>query len=93
MQSDRQVMTNQRNYIEEITAKVEAGKREGLSIEEMQKRLTVQSLRSLQSNGYSEFLARIQSEGHARYSAADDSPLQQDINGNIRDIYKNLDRA
>jgi glyoxylase-like metal-dependent hydrolase (beta-lactamase superfamily II) len=93
MQPDRVVMTNQRNYIEELTGKVEEGKRDGLTVAEMQKRFTVRSLRSLQSNGYAEFLARVQSEGHPRFSAADDSPLQQDIDGNIRDIYKNLDRA
>jgi cyclase len=93
MQSDRVVMTNQRNYIEELTGKVEEGKRDGLTVEEMQKRFTVHSLRSLQSNGYAAFLTRIQSEGHPRFSEADDSPLQQDINGNIRDIFKNLDRA
>jgi glyoxylase-like metal-dependent hydrolase (beta-lactamase superfamily II) len=93
MQSDRVVMTSQRNYIEELTGKVDEGKRDGLTVEEMQKRFTVQSLRSLQSNGYAEFLARIQSEGHPRFSSADDSPLQQDINGNIRDIFKNLDRG
>ncbi len=93
MQSGRVVMTNQRNYIEELTGKVERGKRDGLSVEEMQKRFTVASLRSLQSNGYAEFLTRIQSQGHPRFSSADDTPLQQDINGNIRDIYKNLDRV
>jgi cyclase len=92
MQADRVVMTNQRNYIEELTGKVEEGKRDGLTVEEMQKRFTVHSLRSLQSNGYAEFLARIQSEGHPRFSEADDTPLQQDINGNIQDIFRNLDR-
>lgn len=93
MQSDRVVMTNQRNYIDELTGKVEEAKRDGLSIEEMQKRFTVAKLRSLQSNGYAEFLTRIQAEGHPRFSAADDTPLQDDINGNIRDILKNLNRA
>jgi len=93
MQSDRVVMTNQRNYIEELTGKVEEGKRDGLAVEEMQKRFTVGSLRSMQSNGYASFLTRIQSEGHPHFSEADDTPLQQDINGNIRDIYKNLDHA
>jgi hypothetical protein len=86
-------MNNQRNYIEELTGKVEEGKRDGLTVEEMQKRFTVHSLRSLQSNGYAEFLTRIQSAGHPRFSEADDSPLQQDVNGNIRDIFKNLGRA
>jgi glyoxylase-like metal-dependent hydrolase (beta-lactamase superfamily II) len=93
MQPDRGVMTSQRNYIEELTGKVEEEKRSGLTVEEMQKRFTVRSLRSLQSNGYAEFLTRIQAEGHPRFSAADDTPLQEGVNGNIRDIYKNLDRA
>ena len=93
MQSDRVVMTNQRNYIEELTGKVEEAKRDGLPVEQMQKRFTVKTLRSMQSNGYAEFLTRIQSEGHPRFSEADDSPLQDDINGNIRDILKNLNRA
>ena len=93
MQSDRGVMTNQRNYIEELTGKVEEGKRGGLTVDQLQKRITAQSLRSLQSNGYAEFLTRIQAQGRPRFSAADDSPLQQDVNGNIRDIFKNLDRS
>ena len=93
MQPDRTIMTNQRNYIEELTGKVEEGKRDGLSGEELQKRITVRSLRSLQSNGYAEFLTRIQAQGHPRFSSADDTPLQEDVNGNIRDVYRNLDRA
>ena len=72
---------------------MENGKRDGLTVEEMQTRFTVASLRSLQSNGYEAFLKRIQGEGHPRFSNADDSPLQNDVNGNIRDIFKNLDRA
>jgi len=93
MQSDRVVMTNQRNYIEELTGKVEEGKRYGLTVDEMQKRFTVASLRSMKSNGYEAFLTRIQAEGHPHFSDADNSPLQNDVNGNIRDIFKNLGRA
>jgi glyoxylase-like metal-dependent hydrolase (beta-lactamase superfamily II) len=93
MQPDRTVMTNQRNYIEELTGKVEEGKKAGLSVEEMQRRFTVASLRSMQSNGYEAFLTRIQAEGHPHFVDADVPPLQQDVNGNIRDIFKNLDRA
>jgi glyoxylase-like metal-dependent hydrolase (beta-lactamase superfamily II) len=93
MQSDRVVMTNQRNYIEELTAKVEEGKKAGLTVAEMQQRFTVASLRSLQSNHYAEFLARIQAGGHPHFSDSDTPPLQDDVNGNIRDIFKNLDRV
>jgi cyclase len=93
MQSDRVVMTNQRNYIEELTGKVEEGKKAGLTVAQMQERFTVASLRSLQSNQYAEFLARIQAGGHPRFGDADTPPLQDDVNGNIRDIFKNLDRV
>jgi cyclase len=93
MQSDRVVMTNQRNYIEELTGKVEEGKKAGLTVTEMQKRFTVASLRSLESNHYAEFLTRIQAGGHPHFSDADTPPLQDDVNGNIRDIFKNLDRV
>jgi hypothetical protein len=93
MQSDRVVMTNQRNYIEELTGKVEEGKKAGLTVAEMQERFRVASLRSLQSNHYAEFLARIQASGHPHFSDADTPPLQDDVNGNIRDIFKNLDRV
>ncbi len=93
MQSDRVVMTNQRNYIEELTGKVEEGKKAGLTVAQMQQRFTAVSLRSLQSNQYAEFLARIQAGGHPRFDDADTTPLQDDVNGNIRDIFKNLDRV
>jgi glyoxylase-like metal-dependent hydrolase (beta-lactamase superfamily II) len=93
MQSDRVVMTGQRNYIEELTGKVEEGKKAGLTVAEMQQRFTVASLRSMQTNDYAKFLARIQAGGHPHFSDADTTPLQDDVNGNIRDIFKNLDRV
>lgn len=93
MQSDRVVMTSQRNYIEELTGKVEEGKKAGLTVAEMQKRFTVASLRSMQSNHYAEFLTRIQAGGHPHFTDTDTPPLQDDVNGNIRDIFKNLDRV
>jgi cyclase len=91
MQSDRIVMVNQRNYIEELTGKVQEGRKAGLPVEEMQKRFTVASLRSLQSNGYESFLTRIEAAGHPYFGAL--PPLQDGVNTNISDILKNLDRA
>jgi cyclase len=91
MQSDRTIMTCQRNYIEELVEKVEAGKKAGQGIAELQKRLTVASLRSMQSNGYRAFLERTQEAENAHFGPM--PPLQDDVNGNIRDIYNNLDRA
>lgn len=91
MQTERTVMTSQRNYIEELTEKVEAGKKAGQSIEELQKRITVASLKSMQSNGYQAFLERTRAAENTHFGPM--SPLQNDVNGNIRDVFKNLDRA
>lgn len=90
MQSERTVMMSQRNYIEELTEKVEAGKKAGQGIDELQKRLTVASLKSMQSNGYQAFLEKTRAAENMHFGPM--SPLQNDVNGNIRDIFKNLDR-
>lgn len=91
MQSDRTVMTSQRNYIEELAEKVEAGKKAGQSIAELQRRITVASLRSMQSNGYQGFLERTLTAEHVHFGPI--APIQNEVNGNIRDVYKNLDRV
>jgi cyclase len=91
MQSERTVMMSQRNYIEELTEKIEAGKKAGQGIEELQKRITVASLRSMQSNGYRTFLEKTRAAENTHFGPM--SPLQNEVNGNIRDVYKNLDRA
>ena len=91
LQTDRTVMINQRNYIEELTVKVAEGKKEGLSLAEMQQRFTVASLKSLQSNGYKEFLVRTSEQSNAHFGKM--APLQEGVNANIRDVYSNLDRV
>ncbi len=91
LQTNRTVMTNQRNYIEELTEKVVEGKKEGLSLTEMQHRFTVASLKSLQSNGYKEFLVRTSEQSNAHFGKM--PPLQEDVNANIGDVYTNLDRV
>jgi cyclase len=55
----RNRMVNLRNFIEEITARVEAGKQAGQSLEELKKLITVESLKSLQDNGYGPFMAEV----------------------------------
>jgi len=91
MRSDRMVMTEQRNYIEELTERVEAAKKAGQSLEEMKKRITVASLRSLQSNGYGELVATTVAAGNPHWGTA--PPLQDGVNDNIREVLANLDRA
>jgi cyclase len=91
LQRDRTVMRSQRNYIEELTEKVADGKKAGLTLAEMQQRMTVASLKSLQSNGYAGFLVRISEESDAHFGKM--PPLQDGVNTNIHDVYKNLDRV
>ncbi len=90
-QTDHTVMVNQRNYIEELTGKVDEGRKAGQSVAEMQKRITVASLKSLQSNGYEAFLIRINSESNPHFGKQ--PPLQDAVNVNIGEIYANLDRV
>lgn len=91
MQSDRTVMTNLRNYIEELAEKVAEGKKAGQTLAEIQKRLTVASLKSLQSNGYEAFLMRTAATGRPHFGRL--PPLQHDVDANVSDVYKNLDRV
>jgi cyclase len=91
LQTGRTVMTNFRNYIEELTGKVDQGRKAGLSVAELQQRITVASLRSLHSNGYEAYLARMSKEGHSPFAKSE--PLQNGVNLNIADVYSNLDRT
>jgi cyclase len=91
LQTDRIVMTNLRNYIEELTGKVEQGKKAGLTVAEVQQRITVASLKSLHSNGYEGYLARMSEQNEAHFGKM--PPLQDGVNVNIGEIYANLDRT
>jgi len=91
MQSNNTAMLNQRNFIEELVEKVEAGKKAGRSLDEMKQLLTVASLKSLQSNNYADFLVRNLTEGTPNFGPR--PPLQNDVNDCIRDVYNNLDRT
>ena len=91
LQTDRIAMINLRNYIEELTGKVEQGRKAGLTVAEMQQRISVASLKSLHSNGYEAYLARMNEQSHSRFAQV--TPLQNGVNVNIADIYTNLDRT
>jgi len=84
-------MTSLRNYIEELAARVEQGKKAGLTLAEMQKRITVASLKSLQSNGYSDYLMRNIEQSFAHFGPMDS--LQSNVDGNVADVMRNLDRT
>ena len=91
LQTGRAIMSNMGNYIEELTGKVEEGKKAGLTIAELQKKITVGSLKSLQSNGYKEYIMRSYDRFRSHFGNL--PPLQTGVNTNILEVYTNLDRA
>lgn len=80
LQDGRARMTGLRNYIEEITTRVEAGKKAGKSIAEIQASMPVASIKALQSNGYGEMVF-----GHR-----DDAAKQAPVNVNIGHAFNRL---
>jgi cyclase len=91
LQAKRQRMTDQRNYIEELTAKVAAAKSTGKSVADIQNSISVTSLKSMQSDDYAAYLAM----NHARYlpDLEPDTLMRNALKTNIADVYKNLDRV
>ena len=90
LQTGHSVMSSMRNYIEELTARVQEGKRAGIPVPALQKSITVASLRSLQLNGYGEFIMRNNDRFTPHFGKL--PPLQDGVNRNIDEIYGNLDR-
>jgi glyoxylase-like metal-dependent hydrolase (beta-lactamase superfamily II) len=85
VQNGRQRMTDLRNYIDELTSRVDAGKKAGKSVADLQQSITVASLKSLQADGYAEFLGG----GTAGPAVS----LQSRVNMNIEHIYSRLGAA
>ena len=88
-QHGREHMISMRNYIAELTEKVEMGKKAGKSIADLQKTITVASLKSLQSDGYLKYLSDNAYEA-PRFERP--APLQDSVDTNIADVYNNLSR-
>ena len=89
LQDGRTVMSNMGNYIEELTAKVEEGRKAGLTVVDLQKRITVASLKSLESNGYGDYIQRSYARFEPNFGKV--APLQNGVNTNISEIYSKLD--
>jgi glyoxylase-like metal-dependent hydrolase (beta-lactamase superfamily II) len=88
---NKQPMTSMRNYIEELTGRVEAGKKAGQTVQDLQKTITMASLKSMQANGYGKFVEANQYKFFPNFGPA--APLQDGINTNIQEVWNNLDRA
>jgi len=84
-------MMHLRDYIEEVTGRVEEGKKAGRPLTELQKTLTMASFKSLQANGYANYVAA-NMEKFTVY-LGQKTALEERLAANIKDVYNNLDRA
>jgi cyclase len=91
VQHNRARMLQMRNYIEELTERVEKGKLAGRPLAELQETITVASLKTLQANGYASYVA----ENLAKFTVylGQRTALEDRLSGNIDAIYNNLDRV
>jgi glyoxylase-like metal-dependent hydrolase (beta-lactamase superfamily II) len=92
----RDRMVNFRNYIEETNTRVAEGKRAGKSLAELQKSITVESLKSLQDNGYARYVAEIRDSlfphwGRTFIEIKED--FQDAVNGVTANVYRNIERV
>jgi len=87
---DRARIGQFRNYIEELTGLVEMGKKAGKPLAELQKTLTVTTVKSLQANGYSSYV-RDNLDKFAVYLGPR-TAIEDRLSGNVEAIYNNLDR-
>jgi glyoxylase-like metal-dependent hydrolase (beta-lactamase superfamily II) len=91
VQQGRARMAQMRSYIEELTGRVEEGKKAGKPLAELQQTLTITSVKSLQANGYANYVV----DNLNKFSVyiGQRTSLEDRLAGNIEAIHKNLDRA
>ncbi len=91
VQHGRDRMGQFRNYIEDLTERVEKAKKAGMPLADLQKSLTAASLATLQSGGFNRWVA----DNLEKYSIyiGQRTPLEDRLTGNIAAIYNNLDRT
>jgi glyoxylase-like metal-dependent hydrolase (beta-lactamase superfamily II) len=80
VQHGRQRMMNQRNYIEELAVRVEAGKKSGQSLSDIQSGMPVASIKALQADGY----------GAQVRGGRDEPAMQAAVNTNIEHVFNRL---
>jgi cyclase len=91
VQHGRTRMSQFRNYIEDLTARVERAKKAGTPLAELQKTITPASLATLQSGGFGAFVA----DNLEKYTVylGDRTPVEDRLTANIAAIYNNLDKV
>ncbi len=89
--TDKSRMGQLRNYIEDLTGRVEAAKKAGKPLDEVKKTITVASLPTFKSNGYGAWVDD-NLKKYGVYIGAR-TALEDRLTQNIEAIYKNLDRV
>jgi len=88
---DRARMLQMRNYIEELTGRVEEGKQAGRPLAELQKTLTMTSIKTLQADGYGRYVT--DNLNNLTVYLGQKTAVEDRLAANIEAIYNNLDRA
>jgi cyclase len=91
VQHGRARMGQFRNYIEDLTARVERAKSAGMTLADLQKTITPTSLGTLQSGGFGAFVA----DNLEKFTVylGQRTPLEDRLTANVSAIYNNLDRV
>jgi glyoxylase-like metal-dependent hydrolase (beta-lactamase superfamily II) len=87
---DRIRFKHMRDYIEELTARVAEGKKAGKGIAELQKTISLSSLRSLQTDNYA---SMIQDALTKFTPVLGKASLESDLQSNIKDVFNTIDKA
>ncbi len=83
VQQGRQHMTGQRNYIAELAERVEAGKKAGRTVTEIQSSMPVASIQSLHKDGY----------GDRVFAGRNEAAMQAAVNTNIEHVFTRLSQS
>jgi len=91
VQNGRERMTQFRNYIEDLTARVERAKKAGTPLVELQRQITQGSLATLQTAGFGSYVT----DNLAKYTVylGNKTPVEDRLAANIAAIYNNLDKV
>jgi glyoxylase-like metal-dependent hydrolase (beta-lactamase superfamily II) len=79
----KQRMLSQRNYIDELAERVEAGKKAGKPLAEIQKSIAPPSIKAFQADGYGELVR----------AGRDQAAMEAAVNTNIEHIYNRLGQS
>ena len=91
---DRGRVANFRNLIDEMNARVEEGKKAGKTLPELQKSITVESLKSMQDNGYAKYVADIRDSCFPHWGRVFIGPkenFQDGVNGFTANVFRRIE--